>query len=355
MNFPDLHRHLGGATHPRILWGYIEKRADSEEGARSSVLSDLRARFPAYEDLAREFSRPFVDLADYLTVHHLVEALQAEDVPYFAHRAVRGAAVFESIDYLELRFNPYKRTPAGLPEAERLALMEEVARQVIRAARTEFPIATTFLLCMDRGFSPDLNRAIVDLAARLPEVAGVDLAGPYQPGGPTIAEWVGLYEEARSRGLRTTAHMAESDPDDVYPALFPYLDRIGHGIQIALRHAHHLPELAERNICLEVCPTTYLRTNTLGDLTELGPVFARCREAGVPVSIATDNPALHGEVGRIVGQYEALVRAEVIHFNDILRYADAGYRHAFGSRLWTHEPGLDRREGEPLATVARGR
>lgn len=325
MNFPDLHRHLGGATHPRILWGFIEKHGiENEESAR------LRARFPAYEDFAHEFNRPFADLADYLTVHHLVEALQAEDVPYFTLRAVRGAAVFESIDYLELRFNPYKRTPRGLPDLERRALMAEVARQVIRAAQTEFPIATSFILCMDRGFAPDLNRAIIDLADSLPEVAAVDLAGPYQAGGPTLSQWRDLYADARARGLRTTAHMAESDPDDVHPVLFPYLDRIGHGIQIALHHPHLLPELAARNICLEVCPTTYLRTNTVADLSELRVVFERCAEANVSLSIATDNPALHGEAGRIVGQYEALVRAEVIHFNDILRYAAQGYRHAFG-------------------------
>jgi len=324
MNFPDLHRHLGGATHPRILWGYVEKHA-----AHTAESERLRRRFPDYESFAREFNRPFKDLADYLTVHHLVEALQAEDVSYFTVRAVRGAAVFESIDYLELRFNPYKRTPAGLPEADRLALMESVARQVIAAAKTEFPIATTFILCMDRGFSVARNRAVVALAGRLPEVAAVDLAGPYQPGGPTAEEWLELYAEAPALGLKTTAHMAESDPEDIHPHLFPYLNRIGHGIQIALHRPDLLPELAARNICLEVCPTTYLRTNTLTDLTELRVVFERCREHGVDISIATDNPALHGDAGRIVGQYEALVRAEAIHFSDILHYAAVGYRYAF--------------------------
>jgi adenosine deaminase len=326
MNFPDLHRHLGGATHPRILWGYVTKHA-----AHTDESAKLRRRFADYEAFAREFNRPFRDLADYLTVHHLVEGLQAENVPYFTLRAVRGAAVFESIDYLELRFNPYKRTPAGLPPSERLALMEEVARQVIAAARTEFPIATAFILCMDRGFPVALNRAIIDLAERLLDVAAVDLAGPYQPGGPTPDEWRELFAEAKARGLRTTAHMAESDPNDVHPAMFPHLDRIGHGIQIAMHHSHLLPELAERRICLEICPTTYLRTNTLDDLSELRVAFERCEAAGVPISVATDNPALHGDAGRIVGQYEALVRAEVIHFNDILRYAAEGYRHAFGA------------------------
>jgi adenosine deaminase len=324
MNFPDLHRHLGGATHPRILWGYITKH-----GIHTDESQRLRQRFPTYETFAHEFNRPFTDLADYLTVHHLVEALQAENVPYFTHRAVRGAAVFESIDYLEIRFNPYKRTPHGLPESERLALMPEIAQQVINACRTEFPIQTTFILCMDRGFSPTLNRAILNLAEKLPNIVAVDLAGPYQPGGPTLEQWIDLYTDAKSRGLKTTAHMAESDPTDIHPTLFPHLDRIGHGIQIALHRPDLLPELSERNICLEICPTTYLRTNTLQTIEELAPIFQRCQAAQVPVTIATDNPALHGDTGRIVAQYELLVRAEVIHFNDILKYAQIGYQHAF--------------------------
>ncbi|MBC8141000.1 MAG: adenosine deaminase, partial [Armatimonadetes bacterium] len=287
MNFPDLHRHLGGATHPRILWGYIVKH-----GRDTTVAYDFRSRFGDYETFAREFSRPFADLADYLTVHHLVESLQAQDVSYFATRAVRGASVFESIDYLEIRFNPYKRTPIGLPQADRIALMAEIAAQVIRAAQSvAFPIATAFILCMDRGFSAELNRAIVRLAASLPEVVAVDLAGPYQPGGATWDEWRDLYAEAQSLGLRTTAHMAESEPDDVRPELFPHLDRIGHGIQIALHHPHLLAELAARGVCLEICPTTYLRTNTLSSLEQLRTVFDRCDAAGVPITIATDNPA----------------------------------------------------------------
>ncbi len=324
MNFPDLHRHLGGATHPRILWGYITRH-----GIHTAESARLQARFATYEDFKHEFDRPFKDLDDYLTVHHLVEALQAEDIPYFTHRAVRGAAVFESVDYLELRFNPYKRTPASLPDAERRALMGEVTRQVILAARTEFPIQTAFILCMDRGFTPQLNRAIVELAAQTPEVVAIDLAGPYQPGGPTPSEWRELYEAAKAKGLKTTAHLAESDPEDVHPQLLPLLDRIGHGIQIALHHAELLPELAERRICLEVCPMTYLRTNTLRDIAELRPVFERCQHAGVEITVATDNPALHGEVGKIVNEYERLVRADVFHFNDILHYAAAGYRAAF--------------------------
>ena len=322
MHFPELHRHLGGATHPRILWGYIEKQS-------SDLAVRLMARYGDYSRFRHEFERPFRDLADYLSVHHLVEELQAEDVGYFAHRAVRGASVFEAVDVLELRFNPYKRTRAGLSEDDRLADMSRVVDDITKAVQTDFPIRTAFILCMDRGFSPARNKAIIDLAKVHPACVAVDIAGPYQAGGPTISEWVELFRYAREAGLSTTAHMAESDPTDVHPELFPYLNRIGHGIQIGLHHEHHLAELAERGITLEVCPMTYLRTNTISDVSELKPVFDRCRAAGVRIAICTDNPALHGESGRLVNEYERLVRAGVIHFNDILELADAGYAAAF--------------------------
>jgi len=52
-----------------------------------------------------------------------------------------------------------------------------------------------------------------------------------------------------------------------------YLMRIGHGIQIPLLHPDLLSELARRNQCLEVCPTTYLKTGTLEDMLLEGSLF----------------------------------------------------------------------------------
>jgi adenosine deaminase len=131
-------------------------------------------------------------------------------------------------------------------------------------------------------------------------------------------------------GLKTTAHLYETE-HGCHPQLLPYLDRIGHGIQIPLRHPELLPELAARGQCLEVCPTTYLKTGTLRDLTALRTVFERCGAAGVDVVISTDNAGLHNV--RLPWEYENLLVEDVIDFRQLLASQDAAFKHAFA---WPH-------------------
>lgn len=95
--------------------------------------------------------------------------------------------MFEAVDTLELRFNPYKRTSAMLTEEQRIDDMMRVVNLVSSATKTDFPIRTTLILCMDRGFPVVRNRAIIELARRHPACVAVDLAGPYQPEGPTLS------------------------------------------------------------------------------------------------------------------------------------------------------------------------
>jgi adenosine deaminase len=111
--------------------------------------------------------------------------------------------------------------------------------------------------------------------------------------------------------------------------LLPYLERIGHGIQIPLLFPELLPSLAERGQCLEVCPTTYLKTGTLTDISELQPVFERCEREGVDIAICTDNAGLHNV--RLPWEVENLLTEDVIDFGMLRKCEDAARRHAFAA------------------------
>lgn len=316
--YAELHRHLGGSVVPRILWRYFH---------RSNP--DLAQRFPEYASFEDFYTRPRNTLNEYLELHTLVESTQtAETLPYFIYRLMRGAFTFENLAYLELRYTPYLRTPEHLSQSERIDLMVQIVDIVGKASRvSEYPIVTSQILCMHSRLPYEVNRAIVDLAASSKEyVCAIDLAGGDAQVGERLDEFVGLYEYARSLGINTTGHLYETS-SGCYPQLLPYLMRIGHGIQIPLQYPELLPELAARRQCLEVCPTTYLKTGTLSNMRELKVVFDRCFEAGVDIAICTDNAGLHNV--RLPFEYENLLTLDIIGFEQLRACQDAAFRHAF--------------------------
>lgn len=316
--YADLHRHLGGSVVPRVLWRYFHRHQ-----------ADLAQRFPDYGEFEEFYTRSRSTLDEYLELHTLVESVQtAQTLPYFIYRLIRGAYIFENLAYLELRYTPYLRTDEALSQSERIEQMAQIVEIVGQASQVkEYPIVTSQILCMHSRLPDEVNRAIVDLAAaRRDYVCAVDLAGGDSHYADRLDQFVELYQYARSLGINTTGHLYETEDGD-YPKLLPYLMRIGHGIQIPLKYPELLPEVAQSGQCLEVCPTTYLKTGTLDELHQLKAVFDRCFEAGVDIAICTDNAGLHNV--RLPFEYENLLTQDVIDFQQLQACQDAAFRHAF--------------------------
>lgn len=316
--YAELHRHLGGSVVPRVLWRYFQRHS-----------SELISRFSDYSDFEDFYTRPRNTLDEYLELHTLVESVQTvETLPYFIYRLIRGAYIFENLAYLELRYTPYLRTPGHLSQSERIDQMAEIVSVVGKASQVqEYPIVTSQILCMHSRLPYQVNKAIVDLAAENREyVCAVDVAGGDGHYAERLEEFVELYAYARSLNLNTTGHLYETS-SGCYPALLPYLMRIGHGIQIPLLHPELLSQLAQQNQCLEVCPTTYLKTGTLEDMQQLKLVFDRCFDAGVDIAICTDNAGLHNV--RLPFEYENLLTLDIIGFEELQACQDAAFRHAF--------------------------
>lgn len=303
---------------PRILWRYLVRQDHP-----------LAEQYPEYKDFETFFTRPRRSLEEYLELHTLVEHVQTLDaLPYFVTRLIRGAYIFENLAYLEIRYTPFLRTDRHLDEAARIAQMVEVVQAIGNAARSsEYPIVTTQILCLHSRLSDRVNRAIVDLAANSPGyVSGIDVAGGDTHYAQRVDTFVELYKYALALGLKTTAHLYETT-DGYYPQLLPYVCRIGHGIQIPLRFPELLPQLAARKQCLEVCPTTYIKTGTLSEIGQLRSVFERCFDAGVDIAICTDNAGLHDV--RLPFEYENLLTNDVIDFRQLKACQEAAFRHAF--------------------------
>lgn len=319
--YAELHRHLGGSVVPRVLWRYFERNRP-----------DLSGRFENYSDFEQFYTQPKDTLEEYLELHTLVESVQTKEaLPYFIYRLIRGAYIFENLAYLELRYTPYYRTPERLSATERIDAMAEIIEVVGRASQqSEYPVITKQILCMHSRLPYETNRATLELAAQYPEyVCGIDIAGG--DSAYNLDELKRLYSQARELGLNTTGHLYETK-DGCYAELLPYLNRIGHGIQIPLKYPELLKGVAARGQCLEVCPTTYFQTGTLDNIGQLKTIFDRCFDAGVDIAICTDNAGLHNV--RLPFEYENLLTQDVIGFDELRACQTAAFRHAFA---WPHK------------------
>jgi adenosine deaminase len=237
--------------------------------------------------------------------------------------------VFEHVSLLELRFCPYLRTDPARDETARIVQMEAVLEAVGEAARQpEFGVDMRLVLCLHTALPDRVNEATVRLAlGRRDLVRGIDVAGPEGMVHARVEEIARWLKTAADGHLPATAHMAESDAANIHPRFFPYLRRIGHGVQIALHAPALLAEAARRGICFELCPSTYLQTGTFKDLAPLRQVTARLDEAGVPYCFATDNPAFNGRY--LQAEYELALNHDLIDFRTFVRCRRNAFAHAF--------------------------
>jgi adenosine deaminase len=331
-DYADLHRHLGGAVHPKILFGYLREHAvDLGLTPRErELIARLLARFPDYASLREYFTARCPTLADYLQLHTFVEPLQTPgSIAYFLYRIARGARIFEHTSLLELRFCPYLRTDPTLEETARIAQMDAVVEAVAKAARQpEFAVDIRLLLCLHTALSDRVNMAITALALRRRDlVRGIDIAGPEPLFGERLEHFKECLERAAAAYLPATAHMGESHTRYIYPQLFPYLRRIGHGVQIPRHRPDLLAGLRRRAICFELCPSTYVQTGTFGDFEPVREAIRRLDDAGVPYCLATDNPAFNGRY--LQAEYELALERDLINFQGLVRCQRNAFAYAF--------------------------
>ena len=57
-DYADLHRHVGGAVHPKVLYGYLTTRGPDAGASpvEREVIRGLLRRFPTYATLKIDFN-----------------------------------------------------------------------------------------------------------------------------------------------------------------------------------------------------------------------------------------------------------------------------------------------------------
>jgi adenosine deaminase/aminodeoxyfutalosine deaminase len=193
------------------------------------------------------------------------------------------------------------------------------------------PVEVRWILDAVRQFGVEPAWEVARLAAARQDrgVVAIGIGGSEERGP---AEWFkDVFAFAKSAGLHLTAHAGESaGPESVWEALILGAERIGHGIA-AVRDRGLLRHLRERDIPLEISITSNLVTGVVKRLED-HPMRA-LYDAGVPIVLNTDDPAMFGCT--LTDEYRLAARAFGFSEAELRGIAENGFRYAFG---WQTEP-----------------
>ncbi|MGC4875622.1 adenosine deaminase [Micromonospora sp. DT43] len=272
----ELHVHHVGSASPRI----VAELAARHEG-RTPVPADPEALAAYFE--FRDFAH-FIEV--YLSVVDLIR--DPEDVWLLTHEVARELAR-QQVRYAELTITPYSHVRRGIPAPAFCEAIEDARRR----AAADFGLDLRW--CFDIPGEAGLPAAEETLRIALDERP--DGLISFGLGGPEIGvprpQFKPFFDRARAAGLRSVPHAGETTgPQTIWDALNELsAERIGHGISAA-QDPELLTYLAERQIGMEICPTSNVRTRAVASLDE--HPLPRLVEAGLLVTINSDDPPMFG-------------------------------------------------------------
>ena len=292
----ELHVHLEGSLRPATLCRIAAGITEHEVEDRYRYW-DFAGFIDTYKWVVQQMSEP----------EHYAIAARALLAELEAHN-VRHAEINLSAGVIEWK-------------QQSLAAIYDAVAAETRASSLD----VVWIFDAVRQFGPQAAMRVAELAAerRTGGVIAFGLGGD-ESRYPS-SEFKDVFKFARNSGLHISTHAGETtDSTSIWGAIELGAERIGHGIRAAgdtslMRH------LRDNDIPLEICISSNVATGAVPSL-EAHPV-RQLYEAGVPIVLNTDDPAMFGtDISR---EYE--IAAEVFRFShkEIEGLAEAGFRYAF--------------------------
>jgi aminodeoxyfutalosine deaminase len=265
----ELHLHLEGSVTPQTLVELRQRHGEQSTLAEAESLyqyKDFVGFLMAFKALTEDLQTP----DDYeLITYRLMQQLKAGNVLH--------AEVYVSVGVCLWRKQDFE------------AIFEGLERGRIRGER-DFGVSLLWIFDAVRQFGPGAAQDVFELAAKLRDrkVVGVGIGGDEQKAPPELFR--DQYAFAKDHGLRLTAHAGESaGPESIWGALNLGAERIGHGLT-ACQDPELIEELATRQIPVEICLTSNLRTSCCAKISD-HPV-KRYFDQGLMLTLNTDDPAM---------------------------------------------------------------
>jgi len=267
----ELHLHLEGAVEPATLMELRKQHGDHATLDETKALyrySDFPSFLMAFKEVSAHLRGP--DDYEFVT-YRLMQQLKEETVLHAEVYVAVGVCLYRKQDFA--------------------AIFEGLERGRTRGAR-DFGVSLLWIFDATRHFGVEEAQKVFELAARYKNrhVVGVGIGGDEQKAPPELFRSV--YAYAEDHGLRLTAHAGETGPaESIWGALNLHAERIGHGLTAA-QDPDLIEELAYRQIPIEICLTSNLRTACCKSAAE-HPAKSYF-DQGMMITLNTDDPALFG-------------------------------------------------------------
>ena len=307
----ELHVHLVGSASVDTVLGLARRHPDRGVPVERAA---LRA-FYEFSGFAH-FIEVFVKVNSLVTSGADVTALVVGLAADLARNNVR---------YAEVTVTPVGHLALGIEPDE---LAEALVTGRVRArAEHGVELAWIFDIAGSLGYRAGIATAEWVLRYRPEGTVGFGLGGA-EIGVPR-EKYRDPFLMARDGGLHLVPHAGETTgPETIWSALQNlHAERIGHGTSAAADPAL-LAYLAGNGIPVEVCPTSNIRTQAVSALP--AHPLPRLLEAGVPVTLATDDPGMfHTDLNR---EYLLCHEQFGLGRGELADLARAGVRAAFCPR-----------------------
>ncbi len=309
----ELHRHLDASIRPQTIFELAK-------------LHNIDIKATSAEEVDRKLTirRPMKNLDDVLNAFWTTQKVMVsyEGIKRVAFENVEDC-YREGTKLVELRF-----APVYIAKGKNIGFDEIIEGVIdgITEGMIKYNIQVGLIHIMPRSLDLALNlQSTLDILRyrksshkNADRLFGIDLADLETP--ESFVEYAPSVAQAKKEGMGVTIHSGEDSSAEYVQKTLEifHADRIGHGIQIA-KSTEVMKLVKDRNVALEVCPTSNWLTQCVKTIDEHPLKFLY--DQGVKVTLNSDDPQIMGI--DLVHEYEVAEKLGMTseHFRKMNQWA----------------------------------